>query len=525
MKLTETKLTELPWTHRFVDALPGDPEPNNFVRQVREIAHSPVHPTPVRAPTLLGWSSVLARELGGIERPLPNSPELEILSGNRVLSAMIPYAARYGGHQFGHWARQLGDGRAITLGEAAVGPQGKTEFQLKGAGPTPYSRSADGRAVLRSSVREFLCSEAMHFLGIPTTRALSLVTTGERVVRDMFYDGNPREEPGAIVCRTAPSFLRFGNFEILARSGENELLKKLADFLIAEHYPAIFLETADPYGKLLDEIARRTATTVAHWMRVGFVHGVMNTDNMSALGLTIDYGPYGWLEPFDPNWTPNTTDANTHRYAYGRQPEIALWNFVRLCEAFSPLVPDEARLHESIQIFQTTYGEAYGAILAAKLGVSSLTTEDEPMIEALFDHLQSAETDFVLFFRNLSQWIPGSALVEAVAPAFYTDPSLALREKWDSWSKIYSAKILRDGGDPEIRIRSMDRTNPLYVLRNSLAQGAIDLAEQGDASGIERLLRVLENPYDENAENSDLAQKRPEWARSKPGCSALSCSS
>jgi uncharacterized protein YdiU (UPF0061 family) len=253
---------------------------------------------------------------------------------------MRPYAARYGGHQFGVWAGQLGDGRAITLGELMPRPGERWELQLKGAGRTPYSRTADGRAVLRSSVREFLCSEAMHFLGVPTTRALSLVATGDIVVRDMFYDGNPMPEPGAVVCRVAPSFVRFGNFEIHASRGENELLQRLADYIITEHFKELGPPTPEVYKLWFEEVCRRTGVMIAHWMRVGFVHGVMNTDNMSILGLTIDYGPYGWLEGYDPAWTPNTTDLPGRRYAYGRQPDVAAWNLARLANALGPLIED-----------------------------------------------------------------------------------------------------------------------------------------------------------------------------------------
>src|SRR6185295_11587408 len=282
-------LAQAGFENSFVRDLPADPVLLNVPRQVSNACYTRVDPTPVATPRLLAWSDALG-ELLGLSRP--SAQAIEVLAGNRVLSGMQPYAARYGGHQFGHWAGQLGDGRAITLAEIIATDGSRQELQLKGAGKTPYSRTADGRAVLRSSLREFLCSEAMHWLGVPTTRALSLVGSGEPVIRDMFYDGNATPEPGAIVCRVAPSFVRFGNFQIL----EDDLKKKLADFVIRHHFPGLSHE--DWFA----EVCRRTALLMVDWMRLGFVHGVMNTDNLSILGLTIDYGPYGWLEGYDPQW-------------------------------------------------------------------------------------------------------------------------------------------------------------------------------------------------------------------------------
>jgi len=525
------KFSGLSWESRFVSSFPGDQERDNFVRRVREVLYSEVQPTPVRNPMLLGWSEKLAVDFG-VAKPTEKSDfaSIELLSGNRVLDKMRPYAARYGGHQFGNWAGQLGDGRAITLGEV-VTPKGRMEFQLKGAGPTPYSRRADGRAVLRSSVREFLCSEAMHFLGVPTTRALSLVATGDVVIRDMFYDGHPEAEPGAIVCRVAPSFLRFGNFEILTANKETDLLKMLTDFLITDHYPELELSDADVYGKLFDAVSRRTALMIAHWMRVGFVHGVMNTDNMSALGLTIDYGPYGWLEPYDPDWTPNTTDAETRRYRFGNQPNIALWNLARFAEALFPLIKKEERIHESLAIYQESFGEHYGRMLCQKFGVQSLeAAEDQTLVQEVFALQQYIETDYTVFFRKLSDWNAngdGKTFIELISPAFYTPDALnsQLREKWIDWSKKYSEKLKKEGLSDQARSLSMKKANPKYVLRNYLAQNAINAAGNGDLSVLERLMRVLQSPYDEMPGEEDLAAKRPEWARSAPGCSALSCSS
>src|SRR5439155_11350344 len=373
----------------FVRDLPADPVLLNVPRQVSGAAYTLVEPTPVAAPKLLAWSDALGEFLG-LSRP--SAQAVEALAGNRVLPGMQPYAARYGGHQFGHWAGQLGDGRAITLAEIIAADGSRQELQLKGAGLTPYSRTADGRAVLRSSLREFMCSEAMFHLGVPTTRALSLVATGEPVIRDMFYDGHPREEPGAVVCRVAPSFVRLGNFQILAASDEKDALKRLADYVIREHFPGL------SYASWYHEVCRRTALLMVDWMRLGFVHGVMNTDNLSILGVTIDYGPYGWLEGYDPMWTPNTTDAQGRRYCYGNQPGIAQWNLARLAEALLPLVERE-KLEEGLTLYADTFNEAWRRAMADKLG---LTEVDEAIADELLEALSETETDFTLFFRKLA---------------------------------------------------------------------------------------------------------------------------
>ncbi len=473
----------------FVAELPADPVTANVPRQVSGACYTRVAPTPVAAPKLLAWSSELAAELG-LSNPSPES--LQILAGNLGTEAMKPYAARYGGHQFGTWAGQLGDGRAITLAEVAG-----QELQLKGAGRTPYSRTADGRAVLRSSLREFLCSEAMHWLGVPTTRALSLVATGEPVIRDMFYDGNPAPEPGAVVCRVAPSFVRFGNFEIL----EENLKKQLADYVIRHHFAGL------SYEDWFAEVCRRTASLMTDWMRLGFVHGVMNTDNLSILGLTIDYGPYGWLEGYDPQWTPNTTDLPGRRYSYGNQPQIALWNLTRLAEALLTLVGKED-LEKGLELYATTYQDAMTEALAAKLGVEGL---DEELMTGLFRTLGETETDFTLFFRNLARAEKPADL----HPAFYTQPGPSL----EAWLKLYLSRVKPD------RAAGMNAVNPKYIFRNYLAVLAIEALEKGDASVLERLMRVLARPYDEQPEHDDLAARRPDWARDRAGCSALSCSS
>jgi uncharacterized protein YdiU (UPF0061 family) len=529
-------LCDLRFDNSFVRELPGDPERRNVPRAVRNACYTRVDPTPVPSPQLLAWADPVG-EMLGISRPDSRTgPVAEVLGGNRVLPGMKPYAARYGGHQFGQWAGQLGDGRAITLAEV-VSPDGtRHDLQLKGAGGTPYSRTADGRAVLRSSVREFMCSEAMHYLGVPTTRALSLVATGESVVRDMFYDGNPQAEPGAIVCRVAPSFVRFGNFEILAAGQELDALKRLADYVIAGHFPELGAPSPATYARWFEEICRRTAALVAEWMRVGFVHGVVNTDNMSILGLTIDYGPYGWLEGYDLRWTPNTTDAQGRRYCYGKQPDIAQWNLVRFANAIYPLIEDKAPLEQGLAAFAETFESASGRMLADKLGLVSLDREgDDKLLGDLFELLQQVETDMTLFFRLLATLpVDGAAdtaddraLVEPLRRAFYAEDAFEpeQRSRLAGWLRRYLARVRQDAVPAPERRERMNRANPKYVLRNYLAQQAIDALERGDASILERLMAVLQRPYDEQPGHDELADRRPEWARHKPGCSALSCSS
>ena len=530
-------LAELVWDNRFVDQLPVDPETEVRPRQVVGALSSPVAPAPASAPVLAAHSPELADELGlGPELWVEHrSVMAEVLVGNLLLEGMQPHAANYGGHQFGHWAGQLGDGRAIALGEL-VGPDGRHHtLQLKGAGPTPYSRGADGYAVLRSSVREFLCSEAMHHLGIPTTRALSLVSTGDKVVRDMFYDGNPRPEPGAVVCRVAPSFIRFGNFQLPAARQDTELLAKLADFTVDHHFPAVAAEhgAGDParYVALLAEVSATTLEMVLGWMRVGFVHGVMNTDNMSIHGLTIDYGPYGWLEGFDPGWTPNTTDAAHRRYRYGQQPKVAHWNLLQLANALVPLVGATEGLQEVLEGFGSDLAVGERSLWRTKCGLDAVddTEAADEVVGDLLGLLTSAETDMTLFFRGLA-----AAMAEGgdgtpsrpLAEAYYDEAGrVAVAERTDRWLERLLALASSDGRHPIERAEAMNRINPKYVLRNYLAQVAIDAAERDDFGEIETLLDVLRHPYDEQPGREAYAARRPDWARERPGCSQLSCSS
>ena len=510
----------------FLRALPGDPEPRNYVRQVPGALWSAVAPTPVPAPRLLAHSREMARELGFSEADVASPEFAAVFGGNALLPGMQPFASNYGGHQFGHWAGQLGDGRAITLGEAVLEDGSRRELQLKGAGPTPYSRSADGRAVLRSSVREFLCSEAMHHLGIPTTRALSLVATGEDVVRDMFYDGHAAPEPGAVVCRVAPSFLRFGHFELPAMRGEVDLLRRLADFCIARDFAHLQGQGEALYADWFGEVCARTARLASEWMRVGFVHGVLNTDNMSILGLTIDYGPYGWIEPFDPDWTPNTTDAHGRRYRFGWQPRVAYWNLGQLARALSPLFADPAPLQAGLDRYGAVYAAADREVTARKFGLESCSDDDVVLMRDLHALMQAQRIDMTLWFRALANVDPAAPALAPLEDAFY-DPAqrLAGEPALLDWLARYALRLRGDPLPPQARRARMDAANPRYVLRNWLAQEAIDRAAAGDPAGIAETLEVLRQPYRDQQGREAYARRRPAWAEDRPGCAMLSCSS
>ncbi len=519
-------MRDLRFDNRFLAELPGDPEEGPRRRQVLHACWSRVMPTPVAAPKLLAYSREVADLLGLSEEDVSSPTFASVFGGNGLLPGMEPYAACYGGHQFGHWAGQLGDGRAITLGETINDKGERWELQLKGAGPTPYARRADGRAVLRSSIREFLCSEAMHHLGVPTTRALSLVATGEEVIRDMFYDGHPRPEPGAVVCRVAPSFIRFGNFEIFTARDDQATLEKLVAFTIARDFPEIEGEAAEQRARWFDEVCVRTARMVAHWMRVGFVHGVMNTDNMSILGLTIDYGPYGWIDNFDFGWTPNTTDADTRRYRFGQQPRIAQWNLSCLAGALAPLFETTAPLEAGLNHFADVYNTESRAMTAAKLGFQRFRDEDDALVSELYTLMQQAEVDMTLFFRGLAAVDLEAPSLHSLEEAFYDEE---LRSQYEAgfgaWLQRYAARLRDDDMPPDMRRAQMNAVNPRFVLRNYLAQEAIDRAEAGDVSRVHTLLEVLRRPYDDQPQHAEFAQRRPEWGRNKAGCSMLSCSS
>lgn len=486
---------------------------------------SPTTPTPAAAPTLNSHIPEMAKALGiDMTDPLAAA----IFTGSALADASTPYSMRYGGHQFGSWAGQLGDGRAISIGEITDTKDQQWTLQLKGAGPTPYSREGDGFAVLRSSIREYMCAEAVHHLGIPTTRSLTLCTTGETIPRDVFYNGNVTMEQGAIVCRAAQSFVRFGSFEIHAAHEETELLKQLANYVIERNFSSLDLKSPDVYQQWFREILHATAETVAHWQRVGFVHAVMNTDNMSILGHTIDYGPYGWLEEYDPRWTPNYIDNSMRRYSYGNQPEIALWNLYRLANALLPLFETTEPLEEVLKEYRDSYATIWNTMQANKIGLHEYNSNDQSLYESLWSTLKKTDTDFTIFFRQLAKITTTSnedEIKTLIQPALYKSEEFTddVAGSYIQWIRTWQKRIANE--DLKSVATLMNKTNPKYVLRNYLALNAIEAAEQGDFSVMEDIMQTLRAPYSEQPDKQHYATQRPEWATQKPGCTMLTCSS
>ncbi|MEW5010104.1 MAG: protein adenylyltransferase SelO [Cycloclasticus sp.] len=525
-------LDELSLDTSYIECLPADPQAANFPRQVHGACFSWVMPTKTSAARLLAYSADAAALLDLTDEDCASKTFSDVFSGNQLLTGSKPYATSYGGHQFGNWAGQLGDGRAINLC-SIVNKRGESwALQLKGAGPTPYSRTADGYAVLRSSLREFLCSEAMFYLRVPTTRALSLMTTGDTVVRDVLYDGNPQPEQAAVVCRLAPSFTRFGHFQYYAEQSL-ELLKVFTDYTIQSSFSHLGAPDKACYIRWFNEVCESSCDMVVEWMRVGFVHGVMNTDNMSILGLTIDYGPYGWLEAYDPSWTPNTTDANEHRYAFSQQAKITHWNLYQLANAIYPLIEETEGLELALRNFAERYARQWLLMMNNKLGFTTTQHEEEDrqLVEQLLAFFALYETDMTIFFRRLAMLDPAGELdfegvVQQLSPAFYeeTMPE-AIQQALRDWLKNYWQRCQQASTTASERRELMNKTNPKYVLRNYLAQQAIEMSEQGDQSLLHELLAVLKSPYDEQPEKEHFNQKRPDWAKHKVGCSMLSCSS
>ncbi len=505
----------------FVNSFEGDESGDLSPRQTPGVLYSKAIPTPVPKPKLIAWSEELARELNIAK---PNEEDLKILGGNKVTTSMHPYAACYAGHQFGNWAGQLGDGRAITLGEWET-QKGSWEFQLKGAGPTAYSRRADGRAVLRSSVREYLMSEGMHHLGVPTTRALSLVTTGEDILRDMFYNGNPAYEPGAVVLRVSPSLIRFGNFEILAARKEVDNLRKLVNWTIDNFFPHITGE--DRIIEWYTEIIERTAALMVEWQRVGFVHGVMNTDNMSILGKTIDYGPYSFLDDYDPNFTPNTTDLPGRRYAFGNQPSVAYWNLGKLASALLPLFEDSKELEGALRTYEDSFWNKYYEMMSNKLGLDEVTEEDKHLLANFEKVLSTTKPDKTMFYRLLIDFpleeVEDEKVLIYFGDIFYDETDASAKTGFVKLLQQYAQRVKANNISREESRAKMKKANPYFILRNYLLHQAIEELEKGQDTLFRKLEKAMKDPY--SAKATEFFKKRPDWASKKAGCSMLSCSS
>lgn len=454
-------------------------------------------PTPLPAPYLVAASAPAARLVGIDPASMANEDLVAAFTGNMVPARAQPLAAVYSGHQFGVWAGQLGDGRAILLGDVATA-DGPMELQLKGAGKTPYSRMGDGRAVLRSSIREFLCSEAMAALGIPTTRALVVTGSHQPVLRESV-------ETAAVVTRMAPSFVRFGSFEHWFYRDKQDELRTLADYVLNTFYPEL-LATANPYLALLREVTRRTAHLIAQWQAVGFMHGVMNTDNMSILGLTLDYGPFGFMEAFDANHICNHTDQHG-RYSYANQPPVGHWNCYALGNALLPLIGDVDKAREALDVYQPEFARKSDELLHAKLGLKERRDDDHRLLDEMFRLMQDNHVDFTLFFRRLGMLHIDTNEHDAGLRDLFID-----RTAFDIWAMKYRERLRAEGSVDAERRAAMMGVNPKYVLRNYLAQVAIEKAQNGDFSEVARLLAVLEHPFDEQPDNESYAALPPDWA-------------
>ena len=456
-------------------------------------------PSSLPDPYLVAASPSLAATLGltSNEAAEDLKAAVDVLVGNRVPAGAEPLSAVYSGHQFGVWAGQLGDGRAHLLGGVETA-DGIVELQLKGAGRTPYSRGGDGRAVLRSSIREFLCAEAMHGLGIPTTRALSVVGSDQPVIRETV-------ETAAVVLRTAPTFVRFGSFEHWLSKNRLDELKMLADHVIDAFYPAA-RDATNAYQSFLAAVTERTARLMAQWQAVGFCHGVMNTDNMSIVGLTLDYGPFGFLDAFDANHICNHTDQQG-RYAYARQPSVGLWNLQCLAEALLPLIEDVDGAEAALAPYPSVFAEAMDTAIHAKLGLVERLPDDKALLVSLFALLQDNRTDYTAFFRRLS------ALDEVTSrPGRSVRDLFVDRERFDAWAVDYRSRLAQESTTASVRRVAMDAVNPKYILRNHLAETAIVKAREGDFEEVRRLHALLERPFDEQPEHDAYADLPPDWA-------------
>ena len=453
---------------------------DNTYARLPEVFRRLVKPTALPAPYLVSFNQ-RAAELIDLDPREAARPEFaDYFTGNKLFVGSEPIAAIYAGHQFGSFVPQLGDGRAILLGETVNERGERWDIQLKGAGETPFSRRGDGRAVLRSTIREYLCSEAMHALGIPTTRALCIVGSDEPVYREAV-------ETAAVLTRLAPTHARFGTFELFYSRGQFEQVRQLADYVIANHY-AHLIETENKYLEFLREIISRTARLIAEWQAVGFAHGVMNTDNMSVLGLTIDYGPFGFLDEYEAGFVCNHSDY-TGRYAFDQQPAVALWNLSKLAQTLIPLIEVEAAV-AALNEYQTVFVERFAELTGAKLGLQIAQPEDFELWSDLLEILEPNQVDYTIFFRRLCDFKIGAD--NQILSQMFVNPA-----NFDDWAKRYAARLESENSVESARRERMKAVNPKYVLRNHLAQAVIEQAERGDFAEVNNFLEVLQNPFDE----------------------------
>ncbi len=505
-------------TQNFTRIFSGDFSGNLMQRQTPDVLFCSVKPVSLDDAKLIDFNEDLSVEIGlGI---LEN--DADFLAAQNLADNVKTYATAYAGHQFGNWAGQLGDGRAIFAGE--IFNNGKqTEIQWKGAGATPYSRHADGRAVLRSSIREYLMSEAMFHVGVPTTRALSLSKTGEDVIRDIQYSGNPQKEQGAIVVRTAESFLRFGHFELLSARNQTDSLRQLADYTIEIFYPEVNSENnPNQYIEWFQAVCDRTLKMIIDWYRVGFVHGVMNTDNMSILGLTIDYGPYSMMDGYDLEFTPNTTDLPGKRYAFGKQGQISHWNLATLANAIFPLINDGEALEKILDNYGRQFWAEHDKMLARKFGFDKVLPEDERFFTEWQQMMQDLNLDYTLFFQSLEKPI-SEFKIDDFSNSFYHILNENELKKLSYFIEKYQERKLRNKISETESLAMMSKTNPKFILRNYLLFEAIQDAEKGNYELFFKLKEALQNPYENRF--PEFNQKRPSKYDNQTGCSQLSCSS
>ncbi len=462
---------------------------DNTYARLPETFRRLVKPTALPAPYLVSFNRAAAELIDLNPGEAVRAEFAEYFAGNKLFAGSEPAATIYAGHQFGSFVPQLGDGRAILLGETINERGERWDIQLKGAGETPFSRRGDGRAVLRSTIREYLCSEAMHALGIATTRALCIVGSDEPVYRETV-------ETAAVLTRLAPSHVRFGTFELFYSRGQFEQVQQLADYIIENHY-AHLLATENKYLAFLREVINRTARLIAEWQAVGFAHGVMNTDNMSVLGLTIDYGPFGFLDEYEAGFICNHSDY-AGRYAFDQQPAVALWNLSKLAQTLVPLVEVEAAV-AALNEYQNVFVERFAELIGAKLGLQTAQPKDSELAADLLEVLQANQVDYTIFFRRLCDFNIGGD--NQNLSQMFVNPA-----NFEDWAKGYAARLESENSSETRRGAQMKTVNPKYILRNHLAQAVIEQAEKGDFSQIDRFLKVLQSPFDEHPESAGFAE-------------------